>query len=378
MTAINLNRISIVLGFVGFYIAALLSLEKLLKLELPCGASGGCSQVSNHTSAYWLVFPVAFVGALGWAAILALAISRASGDLRQQKGLVQFGLVLTGFGAIASVYLQFVSFTVIKAFCPYCFTQAVAMVISLVVHILMWQKVSNPSGADGEFASKQNLPLLAGLAIASVVGLTVQTKMAEKVLGDVSTVPDASLRQVELVPKDVYIYGQADAPITIVEFADICCPSCQLTSPKIAEFVDKYPGKVRWVYRHFLIPSHKMAPLAAAAAEYAGTKGKFYEFIETTMKGLNGSIPEEPAPFFGAARLVGLDPDEMKKALSDTKNPVFQRIADDAEAAAKLGVDSTPTFVVTAEGMSTKTARANKIFELLAQPEYKAILNGKK
>jgi hypothetical protein len=32
VTAINLNRITIVLGFVGFYIAALLSLEKLLKL----------------------------------------------------------------------------------------------------------------------------------------------------------------------------------------------------------------------------------------------------------------------------------------------------------------------------------------------------------
>lgn len=378
MTAINLNRISIVLGFVGFYISALLSLEKLLKLELPCGASGGCSQVSNHESAYWLFFPVAFVGALGWFAILALAISRGTGDLRPQKGLVQFGLVLTTFGALASIYLQFVSFTVIKAFCPYCFTQAVAMVISMVVHFLLFQKVSNPTGDDSAFIGKPSVPLLAGLVVASAVGLTLQIKMSEKVLGDVSTVPDASLAQVELVPKDVYIYGQLDAPITIVEFADICCPSCQLTSPKIEEFVNKYPGKVRWVYRHFLIPSHKMAPLAAAAAEYAGTKGKYYEFIETTMKGLNGSIPEEPAPFFGAARLVGLDPEEMKKALSDPQNPVFQRIADDAGAAAKLGVDSTPTFIVTAPGISTKTARANKIFELLAQPEYKAILTGKK
>ena len=321
---------------------------------------------------------MAFVGALGWAAILALAISRGSGDLRHQRGLIQFGLLLTAFGAIASVYLQFVSFTVIKASCPYCFTQAVAMVLSLVVHVLLFQKVSGPAGDASGFVATPSLPLLAGLAIASAVGLTVQTKMAEKVLGDVSTVPDASLAQVELVPKNAYIYGQLDAPITIVEFADICCPSCQLTSPKIAEFVDKYPGKVRWVYRHFLIPSHKMAPLAAAAAEYAGTKGKYYEFIETTMKGLNGTIPEEPGPFFGAARLVGLDPEEMKKALSDQKNPVFQRLADDAEAAGKLGVDSTPTFIVTAPGISTKTARANKIFELLAQPEYKAILSGKK
>jgi protein-disulfide isomerase len=68
----------------------------------------------------------------------------------------------------------------------------------------------------------------------------------------------------------------------------------------------------------------------------------------------------------------------MKKALSDQKNPVFQRIADDAEAAGKLGVNSTPTFIVTAPGMSAKTVRANKIFELLGQADYKAILSGKK
>jgi protein-disulfide isomerase len=272
------------------------------------------------------------------------------------------------------VYLQVVSFTVIKAFCPYCFTQALTMLLSFGVTLALLGTVRRLSGDDPELQmGKGWLPGIAILSALTGVFMFVSISNAKAAVGGVSYLSPSVANSVELVPKDAYIYGDLNAPITVVEFADICCPSCQLTSPKMHEYVNQNNGRVRWVYRHFPLPSHTMAIPAAVAAEYAGQEGRYYEFLEIVMRGLNGQIPDNPGPIQGAIRAANLDVEKFESLIGDSKNPVYERIARDRNAAVELGIDSTPTFIVLAAGKPPKVARGDRVFEVLQSEEYKNI-----
>src|SRR5215510_6774323 len=60
--------------------------------------------------------------------------------------------------------------------------------------------------------------------------------------------------------------GPADAPVTIVEFADFQCPFCA-RGATIMDRLAASPaaGQVRWVFKHYPLPGHGDAPLAHRA-----------------------------------------------------------------------------------------------------------------
>src|SRR5215831_9664821 len=61
--------------------------------------------------------------------------------------------------------------------------------------------------------------------------------------------------------------GNADAPITLVEFADFQCPFCSRVQPMLKNVLEKYKGKVKLAYLDFpLSPIHPHAELAAEAS----------------------------------------------------------------------------------------------------------------
>ena len=68
--------------------------------------------------------------------------------------------------------------------------------------------------------------------------------------------------------KDVPSQGPSNAPVTIVEYADLQCPTCA----RLHEFLEKqllpkYGNKVRVIFKEFLIPGHDWSPSAAVANE---------------------------------------------------------------------------------------------------------------
>jgi len=77
------------------------------------------------------------------------------------------------------------------------------------------------------------------------------------------------------------VLGQANAPVTIIEFSDFECPFCrrfwQQTLPEIQkQYIDT--GKAKLVYRDFPLSSiHPGAEPAAQAANCANIQGKFWE-----------------------------------------------------------------------------------------------------
>src|ERR1700678_3663314 len=58
--------------------------------------------------------------------------------------------------------------------------------------------------------------------------------------------------------------GSEHAPVTLIEYGDFECPSCKVAVPTPRLLLDRFPNRVRFIYRHFpLQDSHPHALLAA-------------------------------------------------------------------------------------------------------------------
>ena len=76
--------------------------------------------------------------------------------------------------------------------------------------------------------------------------------------------------------------GSEHAQVTIVEYGDYACPGCKLAAPTPALLLERYPNKIRFIYRHFpIVDAHPQALLAAEAAEAAAAQGKFWSMHES-------------------------------------------------------------------------------------------------
>lgn len=65
-----------------------------------------------------------------------------------------------------------------------------------------------------------------------------------------------------------HVVGNADAKVTIIEYADFECPFCKGFQPTLKRIVQESNGNVRWIYRNFpLINLHQHAFEKAVAAE---------------------------------------------------------------------------------------------------------------
>jgi len=137
---------------------------------------------------------------------------------------------------------------------------------------------------------------------------------------------------------DCPIEGDAKAPITMVEFSDYQCPHCARAARPIHEFVESMKGKVKFCSKYFPLPGHPRAMQAAATAEYARLKGKFWQMHELLFAEQEHL---EDADLKSYAQRLGLDGDELLKQIYSGKlNEVIER---HKKEAMDLGVESTPS-----------------------------------
>src|SRR5207237_5517556 len=69
--------------------------------------------------------------------------------------------------------------------------------------------------------------------------------------------------------------GDPRAPVAVVEYSDYQCPHCAAAVKPLRDMVQALPGKVRLCAKHFPLPSHNRAQLAAGCAEFARRQHKF-------------------------------------------------------------------------------------------------------
>jgi protein-disulfide isomerase len=148
-------------------------------------------------------------------------------------------------------------------------------------------------------------------------------------------------RRYEILTGDNPAFGPEDAVVTIVEFSDFQCGFCgrfaiETLQPLLAE----YDGRVRFVYRDFIIFGQKSYE-AAVAAECANDQGKFWEFHNLVFANQHDLTPELLASFAQDLEL------EMA-AFQDCYDTEAHRdgIAADVSYGESLGLSGTPTFFI--------------------------------
>ena len=159
------------------------------------------------------------------------------------------------------------------------------------------------------------------------------------------------------IPQDGVTLGDADAPATVVEFADLQCPFCgEFARKAFPDVVDQRvrSGDIRYELRliSFLGQDSKEAAQVAAAATL---QNKLFDFAETFYLNQGEENSGYVTPDFlqqVADSTPGLDADQ---AIADSTTADAQAIDADNEAKAKAqGVNSTPTFFLVADGKTTE------------------------
>jgi protein-disulfide isomerase len=152
--------------------------------------------------------------------------------------------------------------------------------------------------------------------------------------------------------------GDANAPVTIVEFTDFQCPACAAMHPVLEEVLKTYGNKVRFVVRDFPLNQHEFARKAAEAADAANAQGKFFEYIAILFK--NQKALDVPSLKKYASEL-GLDRARFDAALD--RGVYEAEVQKDVTDGEMYGVGSTPTIFI--NGVQLKTLSADGLKEAI-------------
>ena len=136
--------------------------------------------------------------------------------------------------------------------------------------------------------------------------------------------------------------GPSDASVTLVEYADYQCPTCQCTHDEVEKLLAAQGANLRFVFRHFPLKSlHPRALPAAIAAEAAGRQGKFWQMHGKLFEN-PGRLEDEDLRRYGQE--IGLDPEQFAMDLGDRDTP--RHIREQQLEGARSGVNGTPTFFI--------------------------------
>jgi protein-disulfide isomerase len=142
--------------------------------------------------------------------------------------------------------------------------------------------------------------------------------------------------------------GPAHAPVTIVEYADLQCPSCaRLHEFLEKELLPKYGNKVRVIFKEFPLPMHDWSETAAIANEcvyqikpeaYAPYRSLIFQNQSTTnAANLRDTL-------LGYAGQVGVDQVRLAGCLDSKAS--LPRVEEGRNEAKRLEISSTPTCFI--------------------------------
>ena len=172
----------------------------------------------------------------------------------------------------------------------------------------------------------------------------------EKKVEQVAARPLAGPARPQIDPDKVYnlptgdspVKGPANAPVTIVEFADFQCPFCSKVPPLIDDLLKAYPKDVKFVYKQLPLTSiHQNALNASRAALAAGKQGKFWPMYETLFANQRALDLESLKKY---AQQIGLDVAQFEKDMAAPD--VQKQIEEETKLAQATQVTGTPTLFI--------------------------------
>jgi protein-disulfide isomerase len=136
--------------------------------------------------------------------------------------------------------------------------------------------------------------------------------------------------------------GPEHARVTVVEYGDFECPSCKVAAVTPSLLMERFPNKVRFVFRHFpLVEAHPHALLAAEAAEAAAAQGKFWPMYDLLFRNQAHLKDKDLNRYAGE---LGLD---MVRYVAEMDDHIYlQKVREHIEGGTRSHIRATPAFFV--------------------------------
>ncbi len=152
------------------------------------------------------------------------------------------------------------------------------------------------------------------------------------------------------------VFNNTESKVVLIEYGDFECPGCASAHPGVKTLLAEYGDRISFVFRNFPLTSiHPNARAAAAAAEAAGQQDKYWEMHDLIYENQNAwktaSGTERTDIFTSYAEQIGLNIDTFTADIASSA--VNQKVLFDQALGNKQAVDSTPTFILNGEKLSS-------------------------
>jgi len=164
------------------------------------------------------------------------------------------------------------------------------------------------------------------------------------------------------------VWGNPNAPVTIVEFSDYVCPYCRVAAFLIKPFISEYKKDVAFYFVNYPLDAecnsymqsqmHPGACLAAKAALCAHREGRFWEMHDRLFKLKEVSRDE----VVSAAKECGLDIQKFEGCLSDPS--IEKKVREDIELGRSIHIRGTPSVFVNGRELGLVLDKRSAYFRL--------------
>lgn len=155
--------------------------------------------------------------------------------------------------------------------------------------------------------------------------------------------PNASPITLAVRPEPTdHMQGSEHARVTVVEYGDFECPSCKVAATTPTLLLERFPSRIRFVFRHFpLQEAHPHALLAAEASEAAAAQGKFWPMYAALFQN-QAHLKDKDLHRYAAE--LGLD---MARYTAEMDDHIYlQKVREHADGGRRSHIRATPTFFI--------------------------------
>jgi protein-disulfide isomerase len=161
------------------------------------------------------------------------------------------------------------------------------------------------------------------------------------ILDKLATFVDQATTEYEFSLENAPHKGPADAPVTVVEFADFQCPHCKRASQMMNRLHDELGDDVAIYFKHFPLTPGSMAEMAARASEAARRQGKFWPMQKLLFENQKTLSRDKIMRF---ARRIGLNFGKFKQ---DLNNPeIAKAVQQDRSEGMEADITGTPAIFI--------------------------------
>ncbi len=192
-----------------------------------------------------------------------------------------------------------------------------------------------------------NLTMITGvIAVLLLIGIGLYSAFSSIGGGSSNNETKAAYSEISLEGQPVY--GQEDAPVTIVEFVDFKCPSCKEFHEGIfpqlkKDFIDK--GKAKMVLVNFPVLAEDSTTAAMAGeAVFNQDKEAVWKYYEALFDSQPREFTSEFLVELAEKELPEIDAKKLEQELKE--NTYASAVSDDQIIGRKLEIHSTPTILV--------------------------------